>query len=121
MFGNLRMIVGAAVLTMFGIGAEIGIAGVLAYGLSEAGRLALGHARGHRAGGPAHHHLRGNRDTRHRRPEARVLDQRNFRHLLHPLTTADPDVQADARACPASCGTTWLPVRQSVDGRVHSV
>ena len=36
LFGNLRMILGAAVLTMFGIGAEIGIAGVLAYGLSEA-------------------------------------------------------------------------------------
>ena len=36
MFGNLRMILGAAVLTMFGIGAEIGIAGVLAYALSEA-------------------------------------------------------------------------------------
>ena len=36
MFGNLRMILGAGVLTMFGIGAEIGIAGVLAYGLSEA-------------------------------------------------------------------------------------
>ena len=36
LFGNLRMIVAAAVLTMFGIGAEIGIAGVLAYGLSEA-------------------------------------------------------------------------------------
>ena len=36
LFGNLRMILGAAVLTMFGIGAEIGIAGVLAFGLSEA-------------------------------------------------------------------------------------
>jgi hypothetical protein len=36
LFGNLRMILGVAVLTMFGIGAEIGIAGVLAYGLSEA-------------------------------------------------------------------------------------
>jgi hypothetical protein len=36
LFGNLRMIIAVAAVTMFGIGAEIGIAGVLAYGLSEA-------------------------------------------------------------------------------------
>jgi hypothetical protein len=38
LFGNLQMILAVAVVTMFGIGAEIGIAGVLAYGLSEAGQ-----------------------------------------------------------------------------------
>jgi hypothetical protein len=36
LFGNLWMILATAVFTMFGIGAEIGIAAILAYGLSEA-------------------------------------------------------------------------------------
>jgi hypothetical protein len=39
LFGNLRMILATAVITMFGIGAEIGIAAVLAYGLSEANEV----------------------------------------------------------------------------------
>ena len=33
---NLRVVLVTAVVTMFGMGAELGIAGVLAYGLSEA-------------------------------------------------------------------------------------
>lgn len=36
MFATVGIVLTAAILTMFGIGAEIGIAGVLAYGLSEA-------------------------------------------------------------------------------------
>jgi hypothetical protein len=39
LFGNLRMILATAVITMFGIGAEIGIAAVLVYGLSEANEV----------------------------------------------------------------------------------
>jgi hypothetical protein len=39
LFGNLRMILATAVITMFGIGAEIGIAAVLGYGLSEANEV----------------------------------------------------------------------------------
>lgn len=38
-FGNLLMVLIAAIVTMFGIGAEIGIAGVLGYGLSEASQV----------------------------------------------------------------------------------
>ena len=39
LFGTLRMILATAVITMFGIGAEIGIAAVLAFDLSEASQV----------------------------------------------------------------------------------